>query len=97
MICARRFRLSLNAEDALLDGEMVKFDSEGSPDLHRFDAWTRALCVLAFDWIAVGGLDVRRLPLLKGKKLLSAIVSRQSSLTTQSPDRLYPRGFRGLP
>jgi ATP-dependent DNA ligase len=65
-------------DDAVLDGEIVKLDSEGRPifiDLMR----RRGLFVLvAFDCLAVNGRDARRLPLLERKKLLRAIVPRRS-------------------
>jgi bifunctional non-homologous end joining protein LigD len=73
--------LELNADDAVLDGEIVTLDSEGRP-IFIADLMRRRgpFAFVAFDCLAVKGRDVRRLPLLERKKLLRAIVPRRSSV-----------------
>src|SRR5215475_8121451 len=69
--------LELNADDAVVDGEIVKLDSEGRPifvDLMRRHG---PFVFVAFDCLAVNGRDIRRLPLLERKKLLRTIVPRR--------------------
>jgi bifunctional non-homologous end joining protein LigD len=71
--------LEVNADDAVLDGEIVKLDEAGRPQF--FDLMRRRgpFSFVAFDVLVVNGTDVRRLPLLERKCLLRAIVPRRSS------------------
>lgn len=79
---------SLAAERVVLDGEIVAFDGEGRPNFQRlarrihvgtpFEVKRASIEVpvvyLAFDMLAIGGRDLRSLPLLKRKELLQELV-----------------------
>src|SRR5262249_9756752 len=62
--------LGLNADDAVVDGEIVKLDSEGRPVFIDLMRRRGPFVFVAFDCRAVNGRDIRRLPLLQRKKLL---------------------------
>jgi bifunctional non-homologous end joining protein LigD len=72
--------LELNADDAVLDGEIVKLDPQGRPIFIDLMRRRGPFVFVAFDCLAVNGRDVRRLPLLDRKKLLRAILPRRSSV-----------------
>jgi bifunctional non-homologous end joining protein LigD len=83
--------LELNADDAILDGEIVKLDSEGRPVFIDLMRRRGPFVFVAFDCLAVNGRDVRRLPLLERKKLLRAIVTCRSSVVLCA-DHMRRRG-----
>jgi bifunctional non-homologous end joining protein LigD len=78
---------ALAAESLILDGEVIAFDDQGRPNFQRLGGRihaTRALearraaretpvSYLAFDLLAIDGLDLRPLPLLERKRLLARI------------------------
>jgi ATP-dependent DNA ligase len=66
--------LEANADDPVLDGEIVKLDSEGRPIFIDLMRRRGPFVFVTFDCLAVNGRDVRRLPLLDRKKLLRAIL-----------------------
>ena len=81
-------------EGALLDGELVVLDPDGRPSAaalreraalaRRADvaraSLERPATFFAFDLLALGGLDLRPLPLRDRKRLLAAIVPRLGAL-----------------
>ena len=81
---------TLPVADLLLDGELVVLDAEGRPSfqalqaraaLSRADEVERAAAerpatLFAFDLLALGGFDLRRLPLRARKGLLAKVVPR---------------------
>jgi len=74
--------------DVVLDGEIVVLDGEGKPDFHKLAAraqLTRAselqraaltapVTYMVFDVLAVGGHDLRQLPLVERKAVLKALM-----------------------
>ena len=71
--------LELNADDAVLDGEIVKLGESGRPVFIDVIRRRGPFQFVAFDVLALNGKDVRNLELAARKKLLRAIVPTQSS------------------
>jgi bifunctional non-homologous end joining protein LigD len=70
----------LNADEAVLDGEIVKLDESGRPIFVDLIRRRGPFAFVAFDVLALNGTDVRKLPLLKRKRLLRRIVPNRSSV-----------------
>lgn len=69
----------LNAERALLDGEIVILDKEGISRfqlLQQLGENRRGLAYFAFDLLSVDGEDLTRLPLVERKKRLKKLLGR---------------------
>ena len=67
------------ARFCIIDGEVVASDTRGLPDfraLHFCNAEPDDLAVWAFDLLFYNGKDVRNLPLLERKALLTRLVLR---------------------
>jgi bifunctional non-homologous end joining protein LigD len=71
--------LELNADDAVLDGEIVKLDGNGRPVFLDLMRRCGPFQFVAFDVLAVNGKDVRRLQLVDRKSLLRAIIPVRSN------------------
>jgi bifunctional non-homologous end joining protein LigD len=92
---ARAMR-ALGTRQLILDGEIIAVDERGRPDFqklaprihatraHEASQAAREIPVsfVVFDVLAVGGLDLRRLPLRARKQLLSRIVPGQGVIRT---------------
>jgi bifunctional non-homologous end joining protein LigD len=81
--CTRRFaglsKVSANVTVpfCIIDGEVIACDSRGHPDFHALhfrDAGPEAQCVWAFDLLFCNGKDLRELPLVERKALLTRLV-----------------------
>jgi bifunctional non-homologous end joining protein LigD len=72
--------LEANADNAVLDGEIVKLDREGRPIFIDLMKRRGPFSFVAFDLLAMNSRDVRQLPLLERKKLLRSVVPRRSSV-----------------
>jgi ATP-dependent DNA ligase len=70
--------LEVNADDAVLDGEIVKLDEMGRPVFLDLMRRRGPFCFVAFDLLAVNGQDVRKLPLSERKRTLREIVPKES-------------------
>ena len=70
--------LELNADAAVLDGELVSLDDEGRPQFADLVKRRGRLAYVAFDLLWLNGRDVRGLTLLRRKTLLRAIVPQRS-------------------
>src|SRR5262245_20930331 len=68
----------VNADDAVLDGEIVKLDGNGRPIFVDLMRRRGPFTFVAFDVLAVNRKDVRKLGLTDRKKILRAIVPRES-------------------
>jgi bifunctional non-homologous end joining protein LigD len=77
---AAELALDVNADDAILDGEIVKLDTDGRPQFYDLMRRRGPFALVAFDVLVVNGKDVRTLPLIGRKKLLRAILPRRSSV-----------------
>ena len=75
---ASQLSLKLSADDAVLDGEMVKLDKSGRPVFLDLMRGRGPFSFVAFDLLAVNGQDVRSLPLIERKRLLREIVPERS-------------------
>jgi len=75
---ASQLSLELNANDAVLDGEIVKLDHAGQPIFLDLMRRRGPSCFAAFDLLAVNGRDVRKLPLRDRKSILRDIVPKDS-------------------
>ena len=71
--------LEVNADDAVLDGEIVKLDENGRPQFYDLMRRHGPFAFVAFDVLVLNGKDVRKLALADRKRLLRAIVPRRSS------------------
>jgi len=71
---------ALDLDAVLLDGEVVSIDSKGRSDFsalqHALSEGGDGLAYFVFDLLAEGGRDLRRLPLLKRKARLKAILGK---------------------
>jgi bifunctional non-homologous end joining protein LigD len=76
---ASAIALELNADDAVLDGEIVKLDETGRPQFYDLMRRRGPFSFVAFDVLVLNGKDVRRLQLADRKRLLRAIVPRRST------------------
>src|SRR5712672_3577067 len=77
--CEAIAREAAKLPDALIDGEIVALDHDGTPDfstLHTAiaDGKTENLIFFAFDLLFADGLDLRRLPLAERKARLKALL-----------------------
>jgi bifunctional non-homologous end joining protein LigD len=70
--------LELNADSAVLDGEIVCFDDRGRPQFADLVRRRGRPAFVAFDLLWLNGRDVRGLTLLRRKTLLRAIVPEGS-------------------
>lgn len=76
---------ALDLDGALIDGEVVVIDREGRSDFGRLQRALKgqeggdggALSYFAFDLLAEGGQDLRKLPLLERKERLRRLLGRQ--------------------
>jgi bifunctional non-homologous end joining protein LigD len=75
---ASNLSLELNADDAVVDGEIVKLDESGRPVFLDLMRRRGPFCFVAFDLLAVNGRDVRNLSLVARKRILREIVPKQS-------------------
>ena len=87
---------ALGVADAILDGEIVVFDERG---LSSFSALTAAfdkapdrIVFMAFDLLRLDGLDLTKLPLLKRKAKLQALLSERKSSHLRYADHLVGDG-----
>jgi bifunctional non-homologous end joining protein LigD len=69
----------MNADDAVLDGEIVKLDDAGRPIFLDLMRRPGPFCFVALDLLAVNGRDVRKLSLVDRKRILREIVPKKSS------------------
>jgi len=72
--------LEMSADDAILDGEIVKLDADRRPQFYDLIRRRGPFALVAFDVLVVNGKDVRALPLVERKKLLRAVVPQRSSV-----------------
>ena len=75
---ASQLSLEVIADDAVLDGEIVKLDKTGRPVFLDLMRRCGPFSFVAFDLLAVNGQDVRRLPLIERKRVLREIVPMES-------------------
>ena len=75
---ASTMSLEVNADDAVLDGEIVKLDGNGRPVFVDLMRRLGLFTFVAFDVLVVNRRDVRKLGLTDRKKILRAIVPKES-------------------
>jgi bifunctional non-homologous end joining protein LigD len=75
---ASQLSLEVNADDAVLDGEIVKLDGSGRPIFLDLMRRRGPFCFVAFDLLAVNGRDLRQLSLVQRKRILREIVPKES-------------------
>ena len=77
----------LNAETALLDGEIVALDASGKPSFqalqHRSAHRSYAIVFYAFDLLHLDGVDLLREPLEQRRRRLPALVKGTGILLSQ--------------
>jgi ATP-dependent DNA ligase len=83
--------LELNADDAVVDGEIVKLDAEGRPIFVDLMRRRGPLAFVAFDVLAANGKDLRKLPLIDRKKILRGVLPKRSSVIL-FPQHIANRG-----
>ncbi|MBL8706493.1 MAG: non-homologous end-joining DNA ligase, partial [Rhodospirillales bacterium] len=79
----------LPVDDAVLDGEIVAFDADGSSDFAQLqqllsDGKEGGLVFVAFDLPHLDGRDLRKLPLTERKALLRKLIPHRSALLRYS-------------
>ncbi len=84
--------LEANADDAVLDGEIVKLDPSGGSIFIDLMKRRGPFAFVAFDVLAVNSRDVRKVPLVERKKILRA--AGQPARVTGG---LNPAGLVGVP
>src|SRR4029453_17210300 len=65
---ASNLALEVNADDAVLDGEIVKLDESGRPIFLDLMRRRGPFCFVAFDLLAVNGRGLRKLPLIRSNE-----------------------------
>jgi bifunctional non-homologous end joining protein LigD len=73
----------LDADDAILDGEVIAADDTGRPQFYDLLRRTRRPAYVAFDLLWLNGVDLRALPLSERRRRLQGILPQQSSVTTE--------------
>jgi len=66
--------LLIKATSFLIDGEVVIIGDDGTPDFRALGSRSREAMLVAFDFIAHNGNDLRDLPLLKRKQRLARLI-----------------------
>jgi bifunctional non-homologous end joining protein LigD len=74
----------LEANEAVIDGEVIAADETGRPQFYDLLPGTRAPAYLAFDLLWVDGIDLRSLPLSERRRRLQAILPTGSPAITAS-------------
>ena len=68
--------------DAIIDGEIIAVDDEGTTDFQHLQAWQKTgkgqLLYYVFDVLWVDGLSVTHLPLLERKEILKVLLPQES-------------------
>ena len=64
----------LRATSFLIEGEAVNIGDDGTPDFRALGSRSREAMLVAFDFIAHNGNDLRDLPLLKRKQRLARLI-----------------------
>jgi bifunctional non-homologous end joining protein LigD len=92
--------------DCMLDGEIVIYDAEGNPSfaLMQQRKRFRPPTYVAFDILELDGRDLRSLPLLERKKLLTGVITEGANLqtmpSTENGEELWnvitARGLEGV-
>lgn len=67
-------RAQVDAQDAILDGEIVALDRNGRPSLRELLRRTSTVAFAVFDVLWLNGRDLRSLPLERRKRLLDLAV-----------------------
>jgi bifunctional non-homologous end joining protein LigD len=67
----------IQAEDAVLDGEIVYLGSDGRPEFYSLMRRRTPQHFYAFDILCLGGKDLRGLPLVNRKQILRTVVPLQ--------------------
>ena len=79
--------LKLNAETALLDGEIVALDSKGKPSFqalqHRSTHRNYAIVFYAFDLLHIDGVDLTMIPLEERRRRLPKVVKGSGVLLSE--------------
>ena len=91
---ASQLSLELNANEAVLDGEIVRLDESGRPIFLDLIRRRGPFCFVAFDLLAVNGRDLRMLPLTERKRILCGILSNASRCVLYA--KHAPRRARAL-
>lgn len=93
----------VRAETAVLDGEIVALDEEGTPCFDRLRSRKRgvglAVVFYAFDLLHVDGRSLMDEPLIERKRVLKGIVSKRSGARVRYTDHILRNGegfFREL-
>lgn len=95
---------TIPGEDVVLDGEIVAFDEQGRPRFQRMGPRIQArsaldvarvgseipVAYLAFDLLAINGVDLTELPLLERKRLLMELIRGRGLV--RALDHLVGRG-----
>lgn len=77
---AREITAALTPHEAVLDGEIVCLDANGTPQFYDL-LYSRAVpCFAAFDLLWLDGEDLRSLPLLERKRRLEQVVHGKPGL-----------------
>jgi len=71
-------KAELKVENAVLDGEVVVFDTGGRPHLKNLMRHLGKPVYVAFDLLWLNGEDLRELPLIERRKRLKKIVPKKS-------------------
>ena len=73
------FAWSVNAESAIVDGELVVLDSEGRPSFELMQQHATQVAFYAFDVLSINGHDTIGLPYEKRRELVAGLVEAGSN------------------
>jgi len=74
----------LDADDAILDGEVIAADETGRPQFYDLIRRTRPPAYVAFDILWLNGTDLRALPLSERRRRLITILPARSSAISET-------------
>jgi bifunctional non-homologous end joining protein LigD len=74
----------LDADEAVIDGEVIAADETGRPQFYELLRGTRTPCYVAFDLLWLNGTDLRALPLIERRQSLLGIVSKGSPIVSEA-------------
>ena len=80
----QRVAAELDADDAILDGEVIAIDETGRPQFYDLIRRTRPPAFVAFDILWLNGTDLRALPLHERRRRLKAILPARSSAISET-------------
>jgi ATP-dependent DNA ligase len=75
---------ALDADEAILDGEVIVADATGRPQFYDLLRHKRAPAYVAFDMLWLDGTDLRSLPLSERRRRLQTVLPKRSEIVSEA-------------